>query len=116
MGRVLLAWADVDVRERAIGLDTVRAFTPRTVTDPNQLREILRDVREQGWAMVDGEVEHATAGISVPVMGQGGKPTFALNVSLNTNRVPAADLKSRCLPELIAVASEIQSRMPRIAP
>lgn len=84
MGRVLLAalpedqWPDVT--------QELPALTPRTVTDPRQLHQALREVREQGWADVDGELELGLRSIAVPVTGPRGL-TAAINVATG----PAAD-------------------------
>lgn len=90
MGRVLLAalpedqWPPTDHQ--------LTAFTPRTVTDPTQLHQALRDVRGQGWASVDGELELGLRSIAVPVTGPRGL-TAAINVATG----PSADASEAAL-------------------
>ncbi len=108
MGRVLLAWSDDKARDRALSPDLLQPRTKRTITDPDRLRDEIRVVREQGWSLVDGELEEGVAGISVPVINRAGRLVFALNVSASTARVPSAEMPTRFLPELRAVATELE--------
>lgn len=90
MGRVLLAalpedqWPPTD--------HELTAFTPHTVTDPAQLHQALRDVRDQGWADVDSELELGLRSIAVPVAGPRGL-TAAINVATG----PSADASEAAL-------------------
>ena len=67
MGRVLAAFAPADTVDRIIDEGGLPALTPHTVTDPIAFRDILHDVRVQGWALVDGELEEGFLSAAVPV-------------------------------------------------
>src|SRR3954465_11255887 len=57
MGRVLLAGlSDEAVQEHLAGTP-LEALTHRTVTDPERLLAVVRAVRDQGFALVDEELE-----------------------------------------------------------
>ncbi|WP_228373773.1 IclR family transcriptional regulator domain-containing protein [Demequina maris] len=72
MGRVLLARLPEESRERVLRTARLAASTPRTVTDPDALREILRGTLLRGWTEVDGELEDGLRSIAVPVRGAYG--------------------------------------------
>ena len=57
MGRVLLAWLPEAELDAHLSRITLHKLTEHTVTDPAQLRQILAQVRAQGWAAVDQELE-----------------------------------------------------------
>ena len=70
VGKVLLAAAPEDVAHQA--LQALTAHTPRTVTDPDQLRRQLVDVRRRGYARTSEEMTLGAASLAVPVPVHGG--------------------------------------------
>lgn len=80
MGRVLLAALPPDLWPT----QELPALTPRTVTDPSDLHQELRKVREQGWADVDSELELGLRSIAVPVHGPRGL-VAAINVAMGSS-------------------------------
>ena len=57
MGRVLLAGLPDGDLDRYLAEAGLESLTGRTVTDPVRLGEIIRDVRRQGFGIVDQELE-----------------------------------------------------------
>lgn len=104
MGRVLLA--DLPEAERALG--DLRPLTSRTLTDPKALAEVLADVRTQGYALVDEELEEGLRSIAVPVRDRTGRVVAALNTAMHTTRRTPAECVSDLLPELRATATAIE--------
>jgi IclR family pca regulon transcriptional regulator len=82
MGRVLLASQGDEGQSRFFRNATLTALTPRTVTDPKQLRNILVEVRKQGYAEVMGELQAGLRSIAVPVIGKSGETIAAISVSM----------------------------------
>lgn len=111
MGRVLLAGMPVDAMSKLLGSERLEAYTARTTVDPSDLAAILDGVRDQGWAMVDGELEDGLRSIAVPLRGRDGGAIAALNVSTSTARGTAADVRAELLPELQRTASVIESEL-----
>jgi IclR family transcriptional regulator, pca regulon regulatory protein len=116
MGRVLLA----ALPEQQLGsyLDTVRLepLTPRTIVDRGALEAELVRVRQQGFAMVDGEREEGVRSAAAPVRSRSGDVLAALNVSANAARVSLADLRERCVPRLVETADAISREVGMIGP
>ncbi|MFI6322417.1 IclR family transcriptional regulator C-terminal domain-containing protein [Nonomuraea sp. NPDC050556] len=102
MGRVLLAGLPADRR-----LDGIhpRALTPRTVTSPDALGELLDQVARDGYALVDGELEEGLRSVAVPVRGRGGEVVAAINVAMHAGLPMDAGL----LPNLLAAAAAIEA-------
>ncbi|MGW7049658.1 IclR family transcriptional regulator domain-containing protein [Streptomyces avermitilis] len=85
------------------------APTPRTVTDPGELRAVLDRVRRDGYALVDGELEEGLRSIAVPVRERGGRVVAAVNVAMHSSRRTPEECVEEVLPDLFATASRIEA-------
>jgi IclR family pca regulon transcriptional regulator len=82
MGRVVLA--DFSEEEFAQWLEGVRlrAITSHTKATPAALRDELGRIRQQGYAMVEQELELGLLSIAVPIRGANRRVIAGLNVSM----------------------------------
>ena len=78
-GLVLLAYADCDVQERALH-GPLQRFTPLTVTDPQELRRQLDQVRRTGIAVARGQITLPDLVVAAPVHDQAGAVAAAVSV------------------------------------
>jgi IclR family transcriptional regulator, pca regulon regulatory protein len=113
LGRVLLAAlpaAELDAYLESVEL---RPLTPHTITDPARLREVLHDVRRDGYALIDGEREVGVRSVAAPIRDRYGV-IAALNISVNAARLSVDELRERCAPMVIehakAISEEIATR------
>ncbi len=84
MGRVLLAaLPDEDLYAR-LQRSRLVANTPQTVTDVAELVKVITAVRQQGYALVEEELENGLISLAVPLRGQNGKILAAINVGCHT--------------------------------
>ncbi len=98
MGRVLLAGLpDRELDERLERIE-LRPLTARTVTDREALMNTLSQVRRQGYAVVDQELEEGLRSIAVPIRNPSGAVTAALNVSVHASRASVSVLQREFLP------------------
>lgn len=111
MGRVLLAWSPETEIERVIAGSGLHPFTPRTITDPEQLRAALRTVREQGWALVADELEEGLISVSAPVRDQTGAVVAALASSTSSGRSTVAQLQADVVPLLLRTAAQVSAEL-----
>ncbi len=109
MGRVLLAGMSPDDLDRYLAEADLAPITARTVTDTGRLREILRDVAKQGYAIVDQELEEGLRAIAAPIHGAGGAITAAINLSAHASRVSMAAMRAELLPALQETARRIEA-------
>jgi IclR family pca regulon transcriptional regulator len=108
MGRVLLASFD-DAEVRRMLEQTPRLeYTATTVTDIDALADLIRQVREDGYAIVDQELEVGLRSIAVPVIDKRGNTLAALNIGTHAARVPAERLTKDYLPRLNALQVELR--------
>jgi len=68
VGQVLLAFAPAEFQDEVLALK-LKAFTPQTITDPRQLRQVLAEVRRTGIAVCDRQVDPDTLSVAAPVFG-----------------------------------------------
>jgi IclR family transcriptional regulator, pca regulon regulatory protein len=114
MGRVLLAGLTGEELDRYLAEASLESFTSRTVTDPQRLREIVREAGRQGYAIVDQELEEGLRAIAAPIRGSGGTGgsggtvTAAINLSAHASRVSLAAMRSELLPSLLDTARRIE--------
>ena len=107
MGRVLLAGLpDAELRARLADMKLV-SHTPRTIVDTEQLYEAIQQVRVQGWAMVNGELDAGLVSMAAPIRDHTGRVMAAINISRQATPDSASDLLEKCLPRLLAAAAKI---------
>ena len=112
LGRVILAhYTDVEL-EKYFAATTLRAYTDKTVVSPTRLREILTQVKEQGYALVQEELEVGLQSIAVPVRGASGMVHAALNIGAQATRVSPEQMVRDFLPVLQKVAQELSVLLP----
>jgi IclR family pca regulon transcriptional regulator len=90
----------------------LKAMTDRTVVSQARLREILVEVRQQGYAMIEEELEVGLRSIAVPVRGASGSVIAALNVGAHAARVSSRKMKEEFLPVLLKGAQELSILLP----
>lgn len=78
VGKVLLAHAPADVRERV--LSSLDRITPYTVTQRDRLERQLERVRKDGFATTEEEMTLGACSIAVPVPGPDGSVVAAIGI------------------------------------
>jgi IclR family transcriptional regulator, pca regulon regulatory protein len=109
MGRVILAGLPADQLEDYLATTEFRAFTPATIADAEALRAELARIREQGFAIVDQELEPGLRSLAAPVHSPSGRVVAAVNVSTQTVVHNLDDLHNSILPALLSTAELISA-------
>lgn len=112
LGRALLAGLSGEALDDYFARVTLKAYTERTVVSERRLREILAEVRREGWALVEEELEIGLRSIAVPVRGPAGNVVAALNIGAQASRVSNRQMKEEFLPVLCEGARELSVLMP----
>jgi len=111
MGRVLLAALDDDALQEYLQQAELQAKTSRTLHTPEALWECLMQVRQQGWCIVDQELEQGLRSLAVPVRDSSGRVLAAMNVSTHAGRATIADLEKRFLPLMLGASRELSQQL-----
>ncbi|MHA6669337.1 IclR family transcriptional regulator domain-containing protein [Homoserinimonas sp. A447] len=106
MGRVLLAsFSAEELDSHLDGIDFA-GLTSHTITTREALVVELGRVREQGWAMVDQELENGLRSIAAPIW-HGSTVMAAINVSTTANSHTVESIQENLLPPLKQTAERI---------
>jgi IclR family pca regulon transcriptional regulator len=107
MGRMLLAELAPAQRDALLRAHPPVAYTARTITERARFEQELRRVREQGWCLVDQELEEGLVSLAVPIRDRAGRVIAAMNVSGQVLRTPPAAMVEHFLPKLQEGAARI---------
>ena len=107
MGRVLLAYLPQEEQEAYLARAVLTPHTTRTITNAEKLRLSLRNVRRNGYALVDQELEVGLRSLAVPVYAGSGRVVATVNLSGTSPRMPVYDMQTRFLPHLRNAALEL---------
>jgi len=109
-GMVLAAFLSEEGRERLLREETFPKNTPKTVTDPNELRKILKKIAQQGFAI---EVEQYGMGIycvAAPIFNHNGDVIAAVNVTGSVSTL-TGDRIGNLVQQVKSAAREASKRM-----
>ena len=103
LGKALLAFSPNTVAE--IIARGLTRYTPRTLTQPEQLQHCLRTIRITRIALSDGELNETARAVAAPAFGMGGEVVAAIELG-----VANLDADARAMTAPLAVAAGSFSR------
>ena len=103
-GKVLLAYSDTQTISR-VTRRKLRAYTQHTITGGKQLREELRDIEQQGFAVDREEITRGLICIAAPIYDLQGNVGAAIS-----STVSSFDVTPDMLDELAAIVCESARR------
>jgi DNA-binding IclR family transcriptional regulator len=101
-GQVLLAYASPEIQQEVVA-SPLRRFTANTVTDVEELRRTLAEVRRTGVAIAENQLTAEALALAVPVRGPADEVIAALGVTVQRAAVKAHAL----IPVMAATARGI---------
>ena len=110
-GRVLLAAQPLEVWPDMLKGITLDRKTDMTITDKDEFRKELERVREQGWSLVDQELEKGLMSIAVPLRNASGGLVGAINVGVPLLRMTPKEMVDEVLPKLQATVANISEAL-----
>jgi len=111
MGRVLLAYLPGGELEQYLTRVVLTQHTSRTVNSVEKLRLALKNVRRNGYALVDQEFEIGLRSMAVPVYAPTGKVVATLNLSGHAPRMPVTEMQARYLSHLRSAANDLSASL-----
>ncbi|MFC3569027.1 IclR family transcriptional regulator [Paracoccus simplex] len=109
-GKLCLSQINDGKLERYLKRAELRAYTAQTLTDPERLREALRQIREQGYSSDSEEFVPGMIALAVPVLDRSGQLVATVSFHAPVQRLTLAEgLKH--LPDLRAAAEELTELM-----
>lgn len=86
-GKVILAFSREELVEAVIA-NGLKKYTKNTITDPDEFRQHLQEIRERGYAYSIEEFSEGVITIAAPVYDYTGKVVAALSVVGPKQRIP----------------------------
>ena len=106
VGKVLLAWQPENHIEEYLQHEDLQPYTKNTITDPQELREELQQIRECGYAVDREEAVMGICCIAAPIFGSSGQIIAALSVSGETDLILSEKLQE-CILDVKQAAQTI---------
>ncbi|WP_028712786.1 IclR family transcriptional regulator [Paracoccus sp. J55] len=109
-GKLALSQINDGRLERYLKRAELRAYTAQTLTDPDRLREELRQIRQQGYSTDTGEFVPGMIAMAVPVLDRSGQMIATVSFHAPVQRL-TLDEGLKYLPDLRAAAEELAELM-----
>jgi IclR family acetate operon transcriptional repressor len=110
IGKALLAGLDEsELDQRLEGIELTQ-YTDTTITSMDDLRQLLRDIRTQGFAIDNEELTLGVRCWAVPVLDVAGRVTAAVSTSIPSARV-SEGTEDDALDVLTEIAAKISSQL-----
>jgi IclR family pca regulon transcriptional regulator len=110
-GRVLLAAQPTEMWDGLLRSIPLTPMTEKTVIDRVEFRKVLEQVRDQGWSLVDQELEKGLMSIAVPLRNSAGGLVGSINVGVPTVRMSPDEMVRFILPKLMGAVSNISQAL-----
>jgi IclR family acetate operon transcriptional repressor len=109
VGKAMLSQLPRDEVRALLARTGMPAYTPNTITDPDEFVASLDRVAEQGYALDESEQELGVRCVAVPL--RGAQTLAAVSVSGPDSRL-TKDSLSRIVPEVLATATALSPQPP----
>jgi IclR family transcriptional regulator, pca regulon regulatory protein len=113
MGRVLLAGLSNPQLDAFLAGLGATGPTAHSITDIEALRSEIHAVHNQGYALLDQELEEGIRSVAAPLRDRRGRTLAAINVGTHAARVTLKELRGVILPALLATARGIESQLAK---
>lgn len=107
-GKCILAYESEDYVEACVENHGLVEKTEYTITDIDELREELEEVRQLGYAFNEHENIKGIRAVGVPILAADDNPLGAISISGPTNRLTQNTFRDEYPALLLGVANEIE--------
>ena len=88
---------------------SLRPLTPTTITDPRQIQDLIAAAHVDGYACSDQECYRGDITVAAPVIGEGGHPIGAINISAPTSRWTLEEMRTKLAALVMETARAVSS-------
>jgi DNA-binding IclR family transcriptional regulator len=85
--KAILAFMSDTDQQRIIDQSSA-TYTANTITDPRELREELRRIRQRGYSIDNQEIVNGIFCVGVPIVDRTGRPVGAISISGQSPKTP----------------------------
>jgi IclR family pca regulon transcriptional regulator len=107
LGHAMLAFLPEAEQIRILESAERVKLSDRTLTELGDLMQRLREVRQRGYAVSDGENAYGLRTVAVPVCDAAGVPVAGISLTIDASRMSIEQLVATATPRALAIASEL---------
>jgi IclR family pca regulon transcriptional regulator len=107
MGRVLITQLAESEQQQWIESVTLNSHTANSIVEKSKFIDMLKEVKHQGYCIVDQELELGLRSLAIPLFNYHGKLMGAINISTNALRVSLTQLIEDYLTDLQEASKKI---------
>jgi len=111
VGKVLLAHFPEEELKNFIKEKGLAKRTENTIIDPTQLKDHLKSVRAQGYAIDDEENEKGIRCVAAPIYNEVGKTVAAISISGPAFRITKKVIQESLKKEVMETALKVSQRL-----
>lgn len=113
--KILMAYLPEEEWDRIIGKEGLKKYTPNTITDADQLKAHLREIRKKGYAFSDQEVDRDVRAVAAPILNGKSELIAGLSVAGPVYRINKKQISS-CAKLVMQYAQKISCQLGYLPP
>lgn len=107
MGKLLLAQKNEEELQDFFATAKLEALTPNTTYKEEDLRKEFEEIRKNGWAISEDQLEIGLMSIAAPIRNMRGEVIAAINCSTNSSQTSRKEVEDNYLSALLETADLI---------
>ncbi|RTZ93403.1 MAG: IclR family transcriptional regulator [Deltaproteobacteria bacterium] len=111
IGKVQIAFMNESELERLKLKNSLKRYTPNTITDYEKLKKHLEGIRKLGYSIDNGEYDEGVRCVAVPIRDYTRQIVAGLSISGPVFRMTDENLEKRIIPEILKAGREISKRL-----
>jgi len=111
IGKALLAYVPPEDLQAIMEVISFKRFTEKTIVDPTDLLEHLKEIKARGYALDQGEHEYDVRCVAVPIFDQTGEVIAAVSVSGPRSRSGPISQNLEMIKVTIETAKNISAKL-----
>ena len=108
-GRAYLSALPATEALQVLRQSPLRALTPMTITDPSRIQELIAAAHIDGYSCSDQECYRGDVTVAAPVIGEGGHPVGAINISAPSSRWTLEEMRAKLAALVMETARAVSS-------
>lgn len=108
-GRAYLSALPTAEAQLLLRQSSLRALTPMTITDLGRIQELIAAAHVDGYSCSDQECYRGDVTVAAPVIGEGGHPIGAINISAPTSRWTIEEMRAKLAALVMETARAVSS-------
>lgn len=106
-GRAYLSHLPINKIKENLSLKALIKYTPNTITDPDELIDMIVDANRVGYAYACGEYYRGDLNLAVAITNAHKKPIASVNISAPSSRWTLDNMRKELVPYLLSISKQL---------